>query len=431
LLSEEGLKVLLFSEWERMLELVRDLAEDMGVGFAWHTGSVPQGRRRQEIQRFKKDPDCRLFLSTDSGGVGLNLQAAGAVINLDLPWNPARLEQRIARAWRKHQTRSVQVIHLVTEESIEHRMLSILAGKKTVAESVLDGRGDLDELPLPSGRAVFLQRLEEILGQTLATETAKGAAPAASETPPFERLHQDLAALCGERLLMLALLEESRTALVVLDRSDRPDRSDRLDGAADPLQGEIEAAVHRNFREEFRRPALEVLDRNTYETLLRLADAGVLQLSAESGDKEGARLYRSPALVDSGAEHRRQRLAAARQRFAEGERNLRMALLLHGNGFEAEALPPLTQALEQGLLSLARLAGIEGEEVAVISARVQDRFGEPGREAVTLWAALAANRKEMGATVEKTWFERGETLLRQVEEILERTALGGSPAREP
>ena len=64
------------------------------MGFAWHTGSVPQQRRREEIRRFKEDPDCRLFLSTDSGGVGLNLQAASVVINLDLPWNPARLEQR-------------------------------------------------------------------------------------------------------------------------------------------------------------------------------------------------------------------------------------------------------------------------------------------------------------------------------------------------
>ena len=76
---------------------------EMGVESAWHTGSLAQERRRAEINRFKRDPACRLFLSTDSGSVGLNLQAASAVVNVDLPWNPAKLEQRIARAWRKNQ----------------------------------------------------------------------------------------------------------------------------------------------------------------------------------------------------------------------------------------------------------------------------------------------------------------------------------------
>ena len=113
LLEEPDRKIIVFSEWERMLELVRELAAEMGVEAAWHTGSVPQQRRRAEIMRFKQDPACRLFLSTDSGSVGLNLQAASAVVNVDLPWNPAKLEQRIARAWRKNQTRSVTVINLV------------------------------------------------------------------------------------------------------------------------------------------------------------------------------------------------------------------------------------------------------------------------------------------------------------------------------
>ena len=111
----------------------------MSLGFAWHTGSVPQAKRREEIRRFKSDPACRLFLSTDSGGLGLNLQAASVVINLDLPWNPARLEQRIARAWRKHQTRSVHVVNLISEGTIEHRMLATLAAKRQLADGILDG----------------------------------------------------------------------------------------------------------------------------------------------------------------------------------------------------------------------------------------------------------------------------------------------------
>jgi SNF2 family DNA or RNA helicase len=86
--EEAGVKVIVFSEWERMLELVRELCGKLGIGHAWHTGSVPQQRRRVEINRFKQDPECRVFLSTDSGGVGLNLQNASVVVNCDLPWNP-------------------------------------------------------------------------------------------------------------------------------------------------------------------------------------------------------------------------------------------------------------------------------------------------------------------------------------------------------
>jgi SNF2 family DNA or RNA helicase len=96
--GENGSKVIIFSEWERMLQLVRDLCDEHDIGYAWHTGSVPQQRRRAEINAFKEDPQCRVFLSTDSSATGLNLQIASVVINCDLPWNPAKLEQRIARA---------------------------------------------------------------------------------------------------------------------------------------------------------------------------------------------------------------------------------------------------------------------------------------------------------------------------------------------
>jgi len=162
LLEDGDHKIIIFSEWQRMLELVRELATRKSLGYAWHTGQVSQQKRRDEIRRFKNDPECRLFLSTDSGSVGLNLQVADVVINLDMPWNPAKLEQRIARAWRKHQKRPVQVINLVSEHSIEHRMLSLLEQKRSLAEGVVDGKGK-SEMSLPSGRAAFLERLDALM----------------------------------------------------------------------------------------------------------------------------------------------------------------------------------------------------------------------------------------------------------------------------
>ena len=156
-------KIIIFSEWERMLFLVRDFIQnELNCGFAWHTGTVPQQKRRDDIKRFKEDPDCRFFLTTDSGSTGLNLQVANIVINMDLPWNPSKLEQRIARAWRKNQTQTVQVINFVTSNSIEHRMLATLAHKKNLANGVLDGIGDFSSMSIGTVRAQLLEQLEEM-----------------------------------------------------------------------------------------------------------------------------------------------------------------------------------------------------------------------------------------------------------------------------
>ena len=172
-------KVIVFSEWERMLELTRELCDRLKLGFAWHTGTVPQKRRRAEINAFKSDPLCRVFLSTDSGAAGLNLQNASVVINCDLPWNPAKLEQRIARAWRKHQTRAVTVINLVSENTIEHRMLDTLSNKQALADGVLDRMGNLKEIKLQTGRQAFLAKLQQLVAPP-----AEGPKPEAREIKP-------------------------------------------------------------------------------------------------------------------------------------------------------------------------------------------------------------------------------------------------------
>jgi SNF2 family DNA or RNA helicase len=195
LLAEPDRKVIVFSEWERMLSLVREMAQDLGIEFAWHTGSVPQDRRRAEITRFKRDPDCRLFLSTDSGSVGLNLQIASAVINLDLPWNPAKLEQRIARAWRKNQMRAVDVINLVTEDSIEQSMLHVLSQKQALADGVLDGHDDLKAMKLPSGRRAFIERMSAMI----APPAACSGFPASLQTFPVPASRELAAKLFEKR----------------------------------------------------------------------------------------------------------------------------------------------------------------------------------------------------------------------------------------
>ena len=114
LILESGRKILLFSEWTTMLNLIEPLLKKRGVRFVRLDGSVPQKKRQQLVYEFQHDPSCTLFITTNAGATGLNLQAANTVINVDLPWNPAILEQRISRAHRMGQKRPVQVFVLVT-----------------------------------------------------------------------------------------------------------------------------------------------------------------------------------------------------------------------------------------------------------------------------------------------------------------------------
>ena len=135
-------KVVIFSQWERMTRLVARELEEKNISFEYLHGGVPSAKRKDLYVNFNKNPDTRVFLSTDAGGVGLNLQAASYMVNLDIPWNPATLEQRIARIYRMGQKRKVSIINLVSTGTIEHRMLDVLKFKSTMASGVLDNGED-------------------------------------------------------------------------------------------------------------------------------------------------------------------------------------------------------------------------------------------------------------------------------------------------
>ena len=104
-----------------------------------------------------------MFLSTDAGGTGLNLQAADTVINLELPWNPAVLEQRIARVHRMGQSRPVRVVNFVTRGTIEERVLQTIEAKQKLFAGVFDG--DSDEVDFAAlGTRSFLDGVREVIG---------------------------------------------------------------------------------------------------------------------------------------------------------------------------------------------------------------------------------------------------------------------------
>ncbi|MEN8127760.1 MAG: DEAD/DEAH box helicase [Planctomycetota bacterium] len=163
--AEENRKIVLFSEWTTMLGLIEPILKKLKMDYVRLDGSVPQKKRAQLVQKFCQDPNCKLFITTNAGSTGLNLQAANTVINVDLPWNPAVLEQRVARAHRMGQKNPVQVYILVTEDTIEEGMLGTLAAKKEVALASLDINSDIKEVDMASGTEELKHKLEILLGR--------------------------------------------------------------------------------------------------------------------------------------------------------------------------------------------------------------------------------------------------------------------------
>ena len=365
--DNEGVKVIVFSEWEKMLELVRDLCRRLKLGFAWHTGSVPQQRRRAEINAFKGDANCRVFLSTDSGSMGLNLQNASVVVNCDLPWNPAKLEQRIARAWRKHQTRAVTVINLVAENTIEHRMLETLANKQALADGVLDQRGDLAAIPLRSGRQAFLAKLNQLVseapppaaGTNLKSEISnlKLAKPSDRPRAFAEEASRSLGAAlisCEERFPR----EGTHSVLYVVVENQAALHRPRL------------AALHAELCADLETVApvrLEVLDRATHEALERLIAASLIApVNRATRPLHPVAETPAPLNAEEQARAKAQRDLAARK--------LKIARLLVGGGMADEAREPLLAAALAIGCALA----------------VENRLPEPGSLADVFSPPLAA-----------------------------------------
>jgi superfamily II DNA/RNA helicase len=295
--SDSSRKIVVFSEWVKMLELLEERLKKEGVGFAVHTGSVRQDRRRDELKRFKTDPDCRVLLSSEAGGVGLNLQNASVVMNLDLPWNPAKLEQRIARAWRKKQSREVLVINLVSEGTIEQRMLGTLKFKQGLADMVLDARGDASDFESENSKNAFLARVSSLMES------------------------QQPAVACADGTVGRSLSESGRGNDIAENASEKEtSQKMRID---------------------------EVL---TEETLMRLAELEKLGL-VTLGEEAKKRL----SALNQGGETQsfkqkdrncamEKRLTVARSALEKAKRLVQMGNLLHGGGFEEESMKPYCEA---------------------------------------------------------------------------------------
>ena len=381
---EAGRKAVVFTQWEIFQRMAAERAREAGVEYVRLHGGVPTHKRGDLIARFRDDPDCRLFLSTDAGGVGLNLQWASVVMNLDLPWNPAVLEQRISRVHRMGQEENVSVFLLTSENSFEHKMEKLLAGKRALFEAAVLPDSDVDVVEVSSAmlaavREIFedldidedagIEEIGEQLGRRYDTaqeggngngmgmgrgaRPAEGAAEAAEpgEIAEPAPAGPDIRALLGHRLRCLLRLASGQRIAVV----------DRVDDAA---------------RDAARRAGAAVIDEAAYDALASLGPGSPLAAAAIEEDSR-------EAAAAGAADPRREALMGV------AGRKLGAAETMAVSGLGGEAVELARAAMEAALKAKALETG---KEAATLSGLLYEVLLPEGL--ITMEQAGLASRAE-------------------------------------
>ncbi len=179
-------KIIIFSEWKTMLHLIENFLKSKNIGYVRLSGDVAVKNRGKLIDEFADNPDCLVFLSTEAGGSGLNLQMADTVINFELPWNPAKKNQRIGRIHRIGQkNQKLTVINLVSTGSIEERIASGIVVKEALFDAVLNEADLTDEVDFSAkGRATMIEQLEKMVTPFVVDEAEKAELQEASGAEP-------------------------------------------------------------------------------------------------------------------------------------------------------------------------------------------------------------------------------------------------------
>lgn len=137
-LKENKQKVLLFSSFTSMLELIADELYKEGISYYILTGATNKEERRELVERFQNDSTTVFLISLKAGGTGLNLTSAEAVIHYDPWWNQSAQNQATDRAYRIGQRKKVQVFKLVMKNSIEEKIQKLQLMKKELADMFVE-----------------------------------------------------------------------------------------------------------------------------------------------------------------------------------------------------------------------------------------------------------------------------------------------------
>ncbi|PIE51948.1 helicase Snf2 [Candidatus Fermentibacteria bacterium] len=367
-----GKKAIVFSQWTTMLGLAGNVADSMGIGNVTLSGSIPSAKRGALIERFFKDEKCGVFFSSDAGGTGLNLQAANLVINLDLPWNPAVLEQRIARAHRNGQKNAVQVINLIARGTIEERMLDTLSSKRDVFQGVFGTDESVDSIDFRDTGQKVIRQLQEMLDDSgEAVQAAHGRAPSLAAEPEAEYGGEETPAPAAREKAeprffanrfsdFVGGMVDAHSSRVLQILGYKPAMQDGstehllvvVDRDAEEIRPAAEKVLRKAFSDQSEQPPLHVLDRNGYKTLVNMLGGDIDTLYTENtfcGDPD----------IDSPSES--EKLSRKRKKTGKGldraARKLELAEVLLKGGFPEEILAPVHEALAWAVTSLASLHG--------------------------------------------------------------------------
>jgi SNF2 family DNA or RNA helicase len=155
-LTEQSHKLVVFSQFVPIVNLIHEELSGQGIPTLVYHGQLSSDERNATLKRFTENMDYRVLASTDAGQFGLNLQAADVVVNYDLPWNPARLQQRIARLHRIGQTNKVLAVNFVVKGTIEEHVRDVLEGKRKLFRDVtVSDMAESEDLTLDELREIF------------------------------------------------------------------------------------------------------------------------------------------------------------------------------------------------------------------------------------------------------------------------------------
>ncbi len=343
-LTDANRKAVIFSQWTGMLELITPVLDKLNMGWIKLTSQVPPASRDDFIKQFFDDPMCKVCLSTDAGGEGLNLQAASLVINMDPPWTPATLGRRIARVQRPGQPHSINVVNLVARGAIEERMLDALIARKTIFDAAPNEDSAVADLSYEDADPDVVQRLEMLLGSREATpellfqaDRTTGREDAdAPETPTLLGFSDILLNRFPGRILLIRKAPQLPNApsnqgvLVVADRE--PARLRRI----------MESLLNDYFGDA-PTPDLLLMEHEGYKALATLT-GDLLDQAAES-----VTAYRSLNLHSPFREDNRKalekRLRRANEGFDTADGRLKLASVMLEGGFPGEMSGPVRQAL--------------------------------------------------------------------------------------
>jgi superfamily II DNA or RNA helicase len=247
---QSGLKAVVFSQWEQMTRMVEARLKRMGLGCVRLHGGVPTSKRGELMDRFREDDSVQVFISTDAGGVGLNLQSGAVLVNLDVPWNPAVLEQRNGRIHRLGQTRTVQILTMVAVDSYEEQVFALVRNKQDLFDNVVGEDATEDVVGVS-------KKLLETLVENLNKQSSRQPS-SPQESVPAEPVAEDFSVIADETAVKTEepIAESIRRCIEALQQAFGPRIErifgsggglvavlDRVDGAADRLAQELSAEV--------------------------------------------------------------------------------------------------------------------------------------------------------------------------------------------